>query len=231
MKLWIFGDSFSVLYNEELPPLENNFSIWSVQLAKLLGCDTIEYRSGYGYANEYIFKTVVDDAQKIHETDYVLVQLTDPSRRWFLENDPTYGNYHNILDSQFNEVINKKTKQAVKGYISCLHHPQSDSILYQQCFYGLYTILNITASNQWKIIPGFEPCPEVNGTMSDIANLEFINDIERKKWYKHYGVDPRQNHMSKENHTIFANKLYQCLSTESKELNLSDSFKKEFIKC
>ena len=86
MKIWIFGDSFSVRYNAELPSLENNFSIWSEQLAKLLGCDTIEYRSDYGYSNDYIFKTVLDEIDKFGEND----NFYDESQKIFVNLDKVY---------------------------------------------------------------------------------------------------------------------------------------------
>jgi hypothetical protein len=229
MKLWIFGDSFSFRYNAELPSLENNISIWSEQLAKLLGCDTIEYRSNYGYSNDYIFKTVLDEIDKFEENDTVIVQLTDPSRRWFIKEDPTYGNYMTILTSKCNQHVTKEKKNAVKAYINYLYNEESDQSMYIQAFMALCQILSSTPVRNWKILPGFVSIPGTIGTMCEIANFEFPNQSERQKWYDTYKIDPRQNHMSKENHTIFAEKMYNWIKNPDSQINLLDGFKKGFL--
>lgn len=228
-KLWIFGDSFSACYQENLNKHENNIPVWTKQLAMLLKVDTIEYRSGYGYSNEYIFKTVIEETKNFNHDDSVLIQLTEPYRRWFIKEAPNYGNYHTILNSKNNEIVTEQRKQAIKAYITYLQNEESDTLIYQQSFYALYSILTVSPISNWKILPGFDRCPGVNGNMCQIANLEFVDQQAKEKWYEIHKVDPRQNHMSEENHTVLAQKVYEWFNNPGTDINLLEGFKRGFL--
>ena len=196
----------------------------------LTNIDGIEYRSDYGYSNEYIFKTFRDDIKNFDIEDIVLVQLTEPGRRWFFKDHPTVGNYHVITYMTNDKFFTKERKKAIKDYVTYLYNEDADMILYQQTFYALLSILSSAKVKMFKILPGFVKCPGVIGSMSDISHNEFVNEQEMEKWYKTHKVDIRQNHLSEENHTIFANKIFEWIKNPHIELNLKQDFKQGFLK-
>ena len=226
MRLHIFGDSFSAIRQSNLD-FPKDIPTWTEELAQLLSVTDANNHSGYGYSNEYIYKTLIDNLDQIKEDDFVLVQLTEPYRRWFIKNDPTLGNYYTLLKKK---ETDKKLKNAIEQYIKYLHNKEADVLIYQQTFFAIAFLLkNSVVGTNFRIIPGFQEVPGVIGTMTQASSLEFPNPEEREKWYKTYKVDPRQNHLSVRNHKILAQKICKWFLEEGTTINLLEDFEKGFL--
>lgn len=228
-KLWIFGDSFSSCFQTHLNKHEEN-GIWTEHLAEYLNVADIEYRSAYGYSNEYIFKTILDNFLAIKSEDYIIVQLTSPYRRWFIKEDPSYCNYHTITNSPINDYVTPEIKKAIAGYIAHLQNDESDILFYQMMYYSLFTLFETEKKLNFKVLPGFFDIPGVEGTMNQLSDSEFIDDSASKRWHKTYTVDLRQNHLSEVNHPILAKKIYHWFENPNSKLDLIQGFEHGFIK-
>lgn len=63
------------------------------------------------------------------------------------------------------------------------------------------------------ILPGFLKVPHIEGTLLEICNNEFVSDKARLRWYDKNKVDPRPNHLSKNNHKILGEKILSTYKT------------------
>ena len=230
MKLWIFGDSFSDLKTGE--DFDRN-DIWSSRLVKLLSVDGAIIRAKYGVSNEWIYNQLVEASQFINRTDYIIVQLTDPSRHWFLD-DPTFSNLttlSSLKDSELEKLnISVEQRQAARHYLTHLYRENTDDILYHQTFHAICHVINVAGFLNVGIIPGFSPLPGVKRTLVDVCNNEFVSERDRHQWYSTHPVDLRINHLSPENHLILADKLKDFLLHPGTELDLSSGFKTNFLR-
>ena len=77
------------------------------------------------------------------------------------------------------------------------------------------------------ILPGFTNT-DMHDTTDNNATLKTIDEQEFAQLQDKEMYDKRLNHMSKENHTILADKVYNFLSTGEK-IDLSNGFLSETI--
>ena len=204
-KLWIVGDSYSIgsSYKQNLWQYDEN---WIDIVSKQLNVqdNDVENFSQFGVSNDYIFKKLIESFYQFQENDYVIIQTTSPSRKWFFVDDPGLSNLTNMRPG----AMSKAHDEAVKGYITHLHNVQLDNIQYTAYVYALQYLIISRPDVKFVVVPGFGNFPGVQGNLTDnVCENEFENAKVLDKFYAKTGYDPRLNHMTHVNHKVLANKI------------------------
>jgi hypothetical protein len=201
--LWTFGDSFSLPRYHINQGKDIDYPLWLEIIGSNLNEEKYFNAAEWGVSNEYILDSFQQQYSNISKDDYVIVQLTSSYRQWFFPDKPDLGNYYiNNID----RYISNDEYNAVKHYISYLRNEQVDQIRYKSIEYCLKYIA-IKSSFKMLILPGFDPVDDINGTLLNVCDSEFVDKQARDTWYKKHGSDPRANHMSPDNHIVLADKI------------------------
>lgn len=227
--LWIFGDSFS--YVNSSHPDKNS---WLFLLSDKLNVDSIRNYSAFGASNSWIYYNFKQHINEIEPDDYVIVQITDPYRQWFVKKSPTVGNLATLMsltDSELADLnVSQEVKTAVQQYLTYLFHDDLADVEFTQTVESLlYLKISMQLKNM-RIISSTRQIPGTKGTLLDVCLNEFASDDHAKLWYEHYGVDPRLNHLSPNNHAILSKKLFIFLNDDRAILDLSSDFDTKFLK-
>jgi hypothetical protein len=201
--LWTFGDSFSLPRDHINNGEGIDHPLWLEMVGSNLNEERYFNAAEWGVSNEYILDTFYQQYPNINKDDYVIIQLTSAYRQWFFLDKPDLGNYYiNNIDKH----ISNDEHTALKHYIEHLRNEKADQIRYKSAEYCLKYIA-IKSPFKMLILPGFDPVDNINGTLLNVCDGEFISDQTRDAWYKKHGADPRANHMSPKNHVILSNKV------------------------
>jgi hypothetical protein len=222
MALWIFGDSFSVA-----PPEDDKLSspLWHDIVARNLNFKIYHSHARWGVSNEYILEQFLSHQMEYNSGDYIIIQLTNSSRRWFIKDQPEISNFY-VTD--IDKWFTKDQVTAVNMYIQHLQRDEIDELQYFMMVKTLERLTQELADCKILILPGFHPIPGINGTLTDICNNEFISDKSRTAWYEKHGIDLRYNHFSPDNHPILASRITDFFQT-GKLVNLQDGYKQGFL--
>lgn len=236
MKLWIFGDSYVSQSDADIEKFKYNH--WIHFLRKNLNCTELEVRAHPGAANEWIYFQFFTSLSEIKSDDYVVFVSSQMNRRWFFENDVGSSNYH-INDISMN-TISQEEKTALKYYAKYLDNPIIARIFFENMcnsihYHAIKNKLNLI------LLPGFEGGDNgfpVNGKYKVEGSLFNIgvNEIKGKtieSWQHfisktHQGQDPRNGHLSYENHTIMSKKITDTF-LNNEPLKLDQGFKEDFL--
>tara|TARA_B100000123_G_scaffold192164_1_gene143664 strand:- start:228 stop:1109 length:882 start_codon:yes stop_codon:yes gene_type:complete len=230
-------------------------NVWTYKLAEMLDCKPIFVAvngSGLDYA-QFQFNKRLRKFNK--NNDYIIISHTAPSRRWFVEKAPHCSNFLNYIHSNGEldtgwlkqmlggkEVASNGVQSMFQADIGRhyalgiarpeLEHLYGESIITYFRYYQKqgYNIINLPATHEpdsYNI--------EHNEFFKTIGNIDTVarNEFRGKDKLKAFteilqGADGRVNHLSKENHEIFTQKLYKTF-TESADLDLTTDFKQNFI--
>ena len=215
--LWVFGDSFAADFQVDYS--------WYEQLGNKLGC-TVANCALPGVDNTWIvhqFQTYMDQMQ---EDDYVVTMLTDPRRFWLFEKVPNLSNWYNIHESYWkiaDDAVSRSESKAAKEFTKHLwHEPLATTIHHMAQYY-------VMSHPNSRVVQNFFQIDGINGSMIDIARNEHIGDTIEEKFANAFLEDKRANHMSPENHAIFADKMYEWFTQPGQILDLSTGFKENFL--
>ena len=223
MKLWIFGDSYSIgssFRHENLWHYDEN---WIDVVSKKLNIDqsSIENFSQFGVSNDYIFKTLIEQCNNFLEDDYVIIQLTAPSRKWFFPEEPALSNLTHMRTG----ANSRENEAAIKSYITYLQNSQLDDIQYTAYVYSIQYLIASRPNVKFLVIPGFADYPGVKGNLTEyICDAEFSSPEVLSRFYKKTGWDSRLNHMTIDNHYILADKVVNFF-TAGIRIDLTTGFK------
>ena len=221
--LWLFGDSFSAQ-----PNVDCDFIVWPELITRHFKLPHYWNWARMGCANDFIFHEFTSRIAEMKEGDFVIIQPTSPNRQWFFE-DPEVGNY---LIQDLEKYITADQKKAIDLYIKHLQQDKIDDMRYAQFTLALERICSKVPHLRILVLPGFYSVPGVVGTLTEVADGEHA-DVSLEaiaKWYKNNnGNDPRVMHLSKQNHTILADKIIDFYET-GKSIDLSSGFEQGFIK-
>lgn len=218
-KLWVFGDSFS-----DMPQTRTEYS-WQNLLANKLRITGIENRACPGASNDWIFYTVTSNINNLAGDDYVVIQTTQKHRQWFFRDRPTIGNYW-IAD--FEKFVTPDQRKAVDMYVDHLQSDLIDNVRWTQFSLALERLTPSIAARV-LVLPGFESVNGVIGTLLEVSDNEFIDQENIQQYfYSNQGIDPRNNHLSAENHKILAEKIFNFFSN-NEMIDLTTEFKKQFL--
>jgi hypothetical protein len=216
--MWIFGDSF-------VSPLNANYDkdyhpdwTWTKQLATKLNLQTTIVAQP-GISNQWISKKINEHEENMEEGDIVIIVTSEPNRTWLLEDFPEFSN---IFVNNLEKWISKKQNKAVQSYVENFGI-QHDFISQMHYDWFLHWCRSKLSSKVLLcLLPGFtntdiHDTTDSNLALKDIDEQEFENLMDKPEF------DKRMNHMSKENHTILADKVYKFL-TENEKIDLSTDF-------
>ena len=188
-----------------------------------------------GISNEWLFMAVREYVSQITPMDYVILITTQQDRRWFFKKLPHYGNLGNfasIKKIKGSNVLHPTPAQtsAVRNYVAHLEGENEVlSMCYHETLIGWFDSLGIRNGWRYCAIPAFEPTPlhaTQNGCLNSVSNGEFATPDLAKLFYTSRGrIDRRVCHMSRPNHTVLADKLYDNFTRkEWQHIDMSTGF-------
>lgn len=230
MKLWIVGDSFSTVE----PDGRDRGLTWPWLVAQGLGLspDNIVNGSEYGSSLEWAWWTLSRWQQDIAPEDYLVIALTHPGRRWYVEPKPCLGKPEFVASSYPDQPL----AQAAQLFQEYLQRPNLDW-LHQEMQLGW--LCDQVARRGWRrpcMLQGFNiPLPYIdNWTAINISQGCLTESVSNQEvaincnWrqYNNFmaGLDPRFNHLCLSNHRIMADKIIESLQTDT-AVDLTNGFK------
>lgn len=234
MKLYVFGDSFSASTKtiSELPncddmiPLEKN---WIDLVHDGLGVDEQVVLGFHGANNEIIYGYLRQHMSDYKEGDYIIIQTTSAFRKWFFHDRLSWTNYWQTnFKKEIGNIFTKEEVDAVEKYKKYLFNETAYQLNYEMFVNAVFAFAQNNAKYRVLILPAFHNTFGVNGTLQDVCVGEFTDKKVASDYYEYHGVDPRPNHMSKENHTILANKILDFFK-KGETIDLDKGFYTKFI--
>lgn len=233
--LWVLGDSFAA--DETFKNLNGvvRHDRWWEQLAKKLNLNVKNYAKS-GTSIDYsslMFHQIFDE---IKRKDVIVLALTDVQRQWIVKDNPTVTSFrmfekmeelghfskellnHGIF--HFTESLNPEVESASAvnfiNSVSYLTLKKDVKFIILPCFNHGHDPM-VEAKN---IVLGKNVIsPKKGQCLWTISISEFKG--KSKKLPKQV-IDHRFNHLSPENHTILANKIYNSITTGILDLSHKD---------
>lgn len=232
---------------------ENDY--WQVKLQKKLGCDELVNRSVFGTSLDCIQYLFNQNLDEISKDDYIIVIHTEASRRWFIEDMPNLTNFSSFIKFPSGEVnwdwielntahlsIDKQKLnaqvQAARDYCINIANGEMEDLYgnaiasyFKEFQTKGYKLINIPAFGL-KSIENWNTGFNTTGALEQVSIYEF-KPIEAKDPRSSYiqitqGVDGRVSHISKVNHDILVDKIYNSFINQD-DLELDVGFKDNFI--
>jgi hypothetical protein len=230
-KIWIFGDSYGTHLannNQKITPW-----FWAYSLGKRLNCTEYKNFSQWGVGNDYIHHEIDLHAEEISPQDYVIVITSSSSREWLIEEQPTFSNFY--VDD-LHKHVSRDQYNAIVGYANNLQFYRKSQLNFKKM---LGSIHYMTDKFNWNLIaiPGSEhdgfPVSHrytVKGSLFDVCYNEFKSKQDTEWFYNKFSntIDRRAGHLTKNNHKILEDKLYNTF-TNNKILDLTTSFEEKII--
>tara|TARA_B100000035_G_scaffold105736_2_gene89693 strand:+ start:5000 stop:5974 length:975 start_codon:yes stop_codon:yes gene_type:complete len=151
-KLWLFGDSF-LAEQPKNTPTEILKKTWYNQIGMLLHAD-IYNTAINGSSIEYLMMMLIENKDIMKRGDYAIFVLTEPTRKWFIEDRPDWGNLW--MAGGYSQYPVKKVVQAIDDYKDHL----ANEAAHLSLFYGAVGFINHICKNKgikFCILPSFRP--------------------------------------------------------------------------
>jgi hypothetical protein len=244
--LWVFGDSYATEANAHYNYTNRSNWVWTTRLAKLLGFKRSAVVAQYGVSNEWIMSQIKGYKHHISPEDVVVIVSSGMGRRWFFKHSPELSNFASL----WNTVLQRKAfwkqdrwdgkgKQVQKAIDYYLTYLADENPILEDAYMEMFLAWCYQARQwgQWRnmiLLAGFEAMPLHSGNQFKNASLFDIDGAEidkdnikhKQEFLKHYGFqDPRIMHLSRPNHEVMAQKLYENIAN-----NVSLDFTTEFEK-
>lgn len=234
-KLWIFGDSYAA--DDQFKNLNGvvRHDRWWEQLAKKMNLTLKNYAKS-GSSIDYsslMFHKVFNEVKR---NDVIVLALTDTQRQWLNEDIPsccTFQMFNRM--KELGKISDEVFSHAMYHFTEVLN-PQVE-LASAANFINSASYLTLKRGVKFVILPcfnhGHDPMveeknivlgnnvisPKKGQCLWSISISEF-NGKEKKLPLK--VIDHRFNHLSPDNHTILANKIYDSLSTGTLDLSTKD---------
>ena len=156
-KLWLFGDSF-LSEQPEGTPTEILQKTWFNQIAMLLHAD-VHNTAVNGSSLDYLITMLLENKDAMSSGDYAIFVLSEPSRRWFIQDRPDWGNLN--MRGGYSQYPVKKVVAAIDAY---KNHLQNEASL-MSLYYGAIGIINhvcLYHGIKFAVLPAFTPHITVN---------------------------------------------------------------------
>jgi hypothetical protein len=223
MKLWIYGDSYSVPNR----PKSGIESTWTEIVANNLNKELV-YRSLEGVSNDWIYLNVIETCKEWTADDFVIIQLTAPWRDWLIEDEPDLANVSNCVFNDTNGFRDKELIKALKYYSTYLINDKKFLVQYNMIQNAIKFISSNYPQTKILVLPGFVPIDNIHFTLSNICYKEFSNEDIAGLFYDYHKMDPRINHFSECNHIVLANQVTNFF-TSGVLPTLSDEYYEKII--
>lgn len=222
-KLWIFGDSFSVIDMNDRP--EKN---WTFILAKKLNYQLHNY-SIAGISQDYTFRCVQHFRNEITENDQIIILLTERARFFFSED---HVHITNAWLTDLPKYLPQNIGQAAAAFFKHIQRPTLDHQWETQRLGWLNNLVRIKKFKKPLVLFGFDR--DVQNLESDYDNLIFSDDylfnVSEKEFVKRdsrmelFDVsEPRNCHLCYSNHMVLAEKIFLHLDS-NKSFSLKNDF-------
>lgn len=231
--LWIFGDSYGQLPGKgDYEKLKDQ--LWIPMLTEKLNHCNFYNICHNGAANEWSYYNFVNNLHQIDaDHDTIIFIVTQIHRQWFFyDNIGVSNHYMNGIE----EYVDKDQAKAIRYYQEYLSNNPQDLIRGQWLLYAL-EMIKLKKECNLIVLPGFRENQldygNSKGSLFDVC----INEVKGKTlkswsdWLTakpREGSDPRIGHLSLKNHTILANKLYNCIK-KGENLDLTSGFYEEIL--
>ena len=229
--LYVFGDSFSVP-SQAISKSDWVDWQWTVQLSERMNM-TLNSMGEFGVSNEWIILKCNNFVKEFKPGDHIIVQTTEAGRYWYFKDKHWFGNPFGLHDDLVGEgYLSKGEADALKGYITYIHTDEKEA-LRQQSHYAYLNTIRWKLSHEdihMHILPGFDQPTQfpiavtkgpVIGCLQVVSSNEFIDRKRAEEWYGQTDVpDQRLNHLSKDNHSLLAERLYNHI-TKGTELDFT----------
>lgn len=224
-KLWIFGDSFSIVHSDD-----SNLNQWPVKLASSLNLEIMNC-SIWGSCQDWVFAYIEAVQEKISRDDQIVISLPDPARFWFYIDHPSVTGAH---VQHYDKIIQDTGRvNAIESYIRYIQRPQLDTHFMTM---RLGYLNNISKEKQWKkpivIKGGAMELPSLdnfNNLIFSNGSLREIDFKETKKPFVLNSIDVRYNHLSLRNHKVLVDKIVNTIENNETRINLLEGFHSNFI--
>lgn len=243
--LWVFGDSYATEANAHYNYTNRSNWVWTTRLAKKLGLNRSCVVAQYGVSNEWIMTQIKGYRHHINPEDIVVIVSSGMGRRWFFKHSPELCNFASL----WNTVLNRKEfwkqerwkgkgKQVQKAIDYYLTYLADENDILDNTYMEMFLAWCYQAQQwgQWRnmiLLAGFESMPlhsgnAIEASLFDIDGDEIDKDSikHKQKFLNHYGFqDPRIMHLSRPNHEIMAQKLYENIVNDT-PLDFTTGFEK-----
>jgi len=217
--LWLFGDSFTSTYKEDIPLDPRT---WMSTLAKELAVDRVENHSIRGCSQDWMWSKLQACEQKIQPNDYIVIALTHPARVWFHIDHPWISRYE--FASEFAKLGLERFETAAKYYCENLQRLDLDCchvknrlgwLSYQTVKYGWRRPQLLVAFDQ--DLGGSWPDLAISkGNLCQISEGEAEHPFNINQYMALLGkFDFRYNHMCLANHQEMHRRLIRALTSDT----------------
>ena len=241
--LWVFGDSYATEANAHYNYTNRADWVWTTRLAKLLGFPRSCVVAQYGVSNEWIMTQVKGYKHHITPEDVVVIVSSGMGRRWFFKHSPELCNFASLWNTALQrkefwkqERWDGKGKQVQKAIDYYLTYLADENDILDSAYMEMFLAWCYQARQwgQWKnmiLLAGFEAMPLHSGNATkaslfdiDGAEIDKENIEHKQEFLHHYKYkDPRIMHLSRPNHEVMAQKLYENIAN-NKPLDFTTGF-------
>ncbi len=229
--LYMYGDSFGADWRTDWQ--------WHRQLVSRLNMDGVNIQrvvnqSVSGCSNDYSFDMFTKDRQQ--PGDVVIFLLTDISRQTYWWDKPHVGNLRSITETETAQELKATDPDKYNAALDYWVHLDDYHVNFRRLEQLVYSlrVMQIERELKFQMIPCFPV--EINWTdqVEVIGNLtesvcdgEFVSEKDMLEWYN-TSIDTRANHMTIDNHTVLANKVYAALMNNN-TIDLTKDFTTGFL--
>ena len=231
--IFLFGDSYA---DPNPHNLGDKGKTYVELLSNYYNCSVINTGRG-GASNEYIMDKFFDTIDQIKENDIVIFFTTWQGRKWVIEHLPGVATYLTLAKflggvgvsgkelsqeeisyctTVFLKSLDSFEERKAKAYIKMMLSTLSE---YQRKIGFKSIVLNTFAENE-----KYDNFINTSGLLHNVNENEFA---DMKNFHENYR-DFRDNHLSKVNHSILAEKIIKAIES-GEDIDLNSDFKEKII--
>ena len=215
--IWIFGDSFA------------HYLAGSSRYHNIISEHFNTTHRSYGLggtAQEYTFHQVNKFISQFHKNDVIIIFLTDYSRLWLFEDNPSLATSVQLLE-EFEK--DKKLHSFLETYFVDMNYLQHVKKIEQKLFLDYLALATRKIKIRPIIIKNFNYVdyyihPNLTYSIGDIL-IPSLEEFNKDIWLDPTFKEFRPNHLSERNHMVLAEKLIRHIE-DGVEINLKTEFHK-----
>ena len=229
--LYMYGDSFGADWRTDWQ--------WHRQLVSRLNMNGVNIQRVVnqcvsGCSNDYSFDMFTKDTQQ--PGDVVIFLLTDISRQTYWWDKPHVGNLRSITETETAQELKATEPDKYNAALDYWLHLNDYHVNFRRLEQLVYSlrVMQIERELKFQMIPCFPvdinwtDQVEVIGNLTEsVCDREFADESVIEEWYG-TSIDTRANHMTIDNHTVLANKVYAALMNNH-TIDLTKDFTTGFL--
>ena len=235
--IFLFGDSYAeAFYPMRTGLSEDEDKTYVKLLSNYYNCPVINTAKG-GAANEYIMEKFFDTVDQIKENDIVIFLPTWHGRRWLIEDLPSLTSYLNLakfiggVAGHGRELSEEEISYCTEVFLKSLDDfEQRKSTAYIKMMLSTLSEYQRKIGFKSIVINTFAENEKYDNFINTSGLLHIVNENEFadiKKYHENYR-EHRDNHLSKVNHAILAEKIIKAIES-GEDIDLTSDFKEKII--